>query len=307
VSDPLRRRPPERALQWAAESVGPGSRVAALRRLTEGGWHANHAITVIDRRGTAHRLVLRRWARPEWSREDPDFTAAREVAVLERLARSPVPAPRVVAADPEGAACDVPALLITRLPGRPPGVPADMGGFLAQLAGALAPIHAVDGRGIPGYRRYYDAGSIAPPSWSRRPRLWEAALALARADPPAGPRCFIHRDYHPENTLWSRGRLTGIVDWTSGGCGPAAVDTAHMRWNLAITYGPDAADEFLRLHRAQTGRAFPDQRYWDIVTVLDLVPEIDPSDWPAFDLARLERYLEAVLAGPVSPRAGSRS
>ena len=304
MSDPLRRRPPERALRWAAESVGPGSRVAALRRLTEGGWHANHAITVIDRRDAAHRLVLRRWSRPEWSREDPDFTAAREVAVLERLAPTPVPAPRVVAADPDGAACDVPALLLARLPGRPPGLPADMGGFLAQLAGALAPIHAVDDGGLPDYRNYYDVASIAPPAWSRRPRLWESALALARADPPPVPRCFIHRDYHPENTLWSRGRLTGIVDWTSGCRGPAAVDTAHMRWNLAITYGPDAADEFLRLHRAQTGRAFADQRYWDVVTVLDIVAELDPSDWPAFDLARLERYLDGVLA---SPRAGSRS
>ena len=115
-------------MRWAAEAIGAGSRIASMRRLTLGGWHANHALTVIDRRGVAHRVVLRRWARPEWSLEDPDFTAAaREVAVLELLAASSVPAPRLLAADPDGEVCDVPALLITHLPGHPPGLPKDMG------------------------------------------------------------------------------------------------------------------------------------------------------------------------------------
>ncbi len=113
-----------------------------------------------------------------------------------------------------------------------------------QLAEALVVIHAVDGRAtkrIPGYRTYIDLTSAAPPRWSRRPQLWERALELASAQPPPGPRCLIHRDYHPENTLRSRGRLSGIVDWTSGSWGPAAVDIGHMRWNLAVAYGLDAA------------------------------------------------------------------
>lgn len=299
MNDPLRQRPPERTLRWASESVGSGSRVVSLRRLPEGGWHANHALTVVDRHESTHRLVLRRWARPEWVVEDPDFTAAREAAVLDLLSAASVPAPHLVAADREGEVCDVPTLLLTRLPGRPPGLPRDMGAFLAQLAEALLPIHAVDGRArerIPGYRNYHDLSSITPPLWSGRPELWERALELARADPPQGRCCFIHRDYHPENTLWTRGRLTGIVDWTSGSWGSAAVDTAHMRWNLALTYGLDAAEEFLRLHRSLVSDVFDDQSYWDVVTVLDLVYDLDPSDWPTFDLARLERYLESVLA-----------
>ena len=31
--------------------------------------------------------------------------------------------------------------------------------------------------------------------------------------------------------------------------------------------------------------------------MLDLVPEIEPSEWAAFDLARVERFVEAVLNG----------
>jgi aminoglycoside phosphotransferase (APT) family kinase protein len=291
MTDPRRSRPPERALRWVTASIGAGSRITAVRRLTAGGWSANHAVTVVDRAGAAQRLVLRRWARPEWSVEDPDFGPAREAAVRELLAGSPVPAPRLVAADPDGAACDVPALLITRLPGSAPGLTRDMGAFLAQLADAMSAIHAVDGgERIPAYRTYYDVGSVATPDWSRRPELWERAREIARAGPPPGPRCFIHRDYHHENTLWSRGRLTGVVDWTSGSWGPPGVDAGHMRWNLALTYGIDAADEFLRLAQPSD-----DQPYWDVVGVLDVVPEFDAADWPRFDLDRLERYLESAL------------
>jgi aminoglycoside phosphotransferase (APT) family kinase protein len=242
--------------------------------------------------------VLRRWARHGWEIEDPDFSAAREASVLDVLSTSTVPAPRVVAADTEAEACDVPTLLLTRLPGHPPALPVDMDAFLSQLAEALVRIHATDGGAsdrIPAYRNYYDPRRLAPPPWTRRPRLWERAIELACQPPPPGPRCLIHRDYHPENTLWSRGRLTGVVDWTSGSRGPPAVDTAHMRWNLAITYGPDVADEFLRRHRALTSEDLANQHYWDVVMVVDVLPELDASDWPAFDLARLERYLEGTL------------
>jgi hypothetical protein len=80
MNDPLRLSRPESTLPWAAETIGPGSRIASLRRLTPGGWNANHSLTIIDADGRAHRLVLRRWARPEWAQEDPDFTPAAVVA-----------------------------------------------------------------------------------------------------------------------------------------------------------------------------------------------------------------------------------
>ena len=116
MSDPVRQRPPDRALRWAAESVDAGCRVTSVRRLTESGWHPNHALTVVDRGGRCHQFVLRRWARPEWQIDDPDFTAEPEACVLELLSDTPVPAPVIVAADPQAAFCDVPTPLLTRLP-----------------------------------------------------------------------------------------------------------------------------------------------------------------------------------------------
>jgi Phosphotransferase enzyme family len=124
-------------------AVGAGGRVVRVRPLASG-WLANHAVDVADAAGGVHRLVLRRWARPGWEVDDPTLTAAREAAVLELLAATPVPAPRLVAADPDGAACDVPALLLTRLPGRPPDPAADPRRLVGGLAAALPPIDAID-------------------------------------------------------------------------------------------------------------------------------------------------------------------
>jgi aminoglycoside phosphotransferase (APT) family kinase protein len=110
---------------------------------------------------------------------------------------------------------------------------------------------------------------------------WRRAAALATEPPPPGRICLIHRDYHPGNTLWQDGRLTGVVDWTQASIGPAAVDVAHMRWNLALDHGLAAAARFLEL----VGRG-SDQSYWDVVTVLDVLPEL-----PAAAVGELERYV----------------
>jgi aminoglycoside phosphotransferase (APT) family kinase protein len=251
----LRRRPPAAALRWAAAALGPGSRVVAVRQLSSA-WLANHALDVVDPAGRRHRLVLRRWARPGWEVEDPDFTAAREAAILDLLAATPVPAPELVAADPDAVACDVPALLLTHLPGGPPDLGGDPSRLVEGLAAALPAIHAVDGgaaASVPAYRRFYDPGRLAPPAWSARPGLWTRAFEVAARPPPAGDPRFIHRDYHPGNTLWARGRLVGVVDWIGGSWGPPSVDLGHMRVNLACDLGVATADRFLAAHRVLTG------------------------------------------------------
>jgi aminoglycoside phosphotransferase (APT) family kinase protein len=274
----LRRRPPPAALRWAAAPFGPGARVVAVRPLPSA-WLANHAVDVTDAAGATHQLVLRRWARPGWDDEDPDFTAAREAAILELLAPTPVPAPSLVAADPDATACDVPALLLSRLPGDPPDLHANPATLVEDLAAALPPIHAVpvpEAQPVPAYHRFYEPATLVPPTWSTRPGLWERAFAVAAAPPPDSRACFIHRDYHPGNTLWTGGRLTGVVDWIGGSWGPPSVDLGHMRVNLAVDLGLTVADQFLAAHRALTG--FDHHPWWDVASAVDVAPETGP-DW----------------------------
>jgi len=282
--------------------IGPGSRVTSLRRLRLGGWHVNHAIDAVDGHGRTHRVVLRRWARPGWECDDPDYTVEREIRILEVLRSSTVPAPAVVAADPAGRRCDVPALLLTRLPGHAPRrTDTDADAFCAQLAQMLARIHHVDttcrSRLAP-YRLYYDRVDACLPGWMPATAVWEQAIAVVREPPPPTTMTFIHRDYHPQNTLWSGGRLSGVVDWTQASWGPPELDVAHMRWNLVADHGQHVADRFLATYRATTGRPLPDQAYWDLVSLFDLLlgGGGDPGDIDPQDLQRFEDHARQALS-----------
>lgn len=291
--------PPEETIRWLLESVGSRGRIVSLRPLLGGTWHANHAVDVLDRKGRLHELVLRRWARPGWEQTDPDFTAEREAAILELLSETPVPAPLLVSADPSAVSCDVPTLLITRLPGQPPEQPEATDRYLDQLAEALLLIHSVDSRAneIPAYRRYYDPEHVVLADWLGPSPVWRRAVEIVARPSPVGPRCFIHRDYHSGNTLWSGGRLTGVVDWTQGSWGPPSVDLGHMRWNLAVQHGPEVAARFLDKYEKLQEAPFEHDRYWDVVTLIDFLADVAPASPPprqSFD--QLERYLTGVLA-----------
>lgn len=68
-------------------------------------------------------------------------------------------------------------------------------------------------------------------------------------------RCFVHRDFHPGNVLWNRGRITGVVDWESGCIGPPSIDISHCRANF-LGYAPELAAEFTDLAETALNREF---------------------------------------------------
>ena len=293
---------PSEANRWVIDVFGPGSQITWTRRLRLGGWHVNHALKVIDARGHAHRVVLRRWARSGWDADDPDYTVQREVRVLELLQSTAIPVPAVIAADPAGEHCDVPALLMTRLAGHPPThVDFASDGFCRQLGETLAAIHdvavGVQSRPDP-YRLYYHRPDAALARWIPATPTWKRAISTVRQPPPSNEMTLIHRDYHPENTLWSRRRLTGVVDWTQASWGPPGLDLGHMRWNLVLDCGRGVADRFLACYQAATGHALADQPYWDLVSLFDLLLDADPDDpgdIDSNDLRRLEAYAASAL------------
>jgi aminoglycoside phosphotransferase (APT) family kinase protein len=196
------------------------------------------------------------------------------------LASSDVPAPRLVAVDPEGEASGVPAVLMTRLPGRVVLDTPDLQRWLQSMAEILPVIHEVRaGKAtVQPFAQYYDLNAIELPRWTKQPSLWERALEMARRPPAEGESCFIHRDYHPANVLWSRGKLTGVVDWVNASIGPPLVDVAHCRGNLAALHGPDMADAFLDAYRAVTGLREYDP-YWDITSMFDTGNFKEPRVW----------------------------
>ncbi len=146
------------------------------------------------------------------------------------------------------------------------------------------------------YRLYYDRPRATPAPWMPATPVWSQAVAAVHREPPGTRKILIHRDYHPGNTLWSQGRLTGVVDWTQASWGPPELDLGHMRWNLVVDHGQPVPDEFLACYRATTGSPLNDQPYWDIVSLLDLLLDGDgPGDIGPDDLRRLEAYAQTLL------------
>jgi aminoglycoside phosphotransferase (APT) family kinase protein len=289
-------RPPEEALTWAARAAGGDARITSVRALTRSRWQANHVLRLEPAGGAPYELVLRRWARPGWDDRDHDFNARREASVLELLAPTEVPAPRLIAVDAYASHADVPALLMTRLDGAPPR--RDLGGHrvASALAAALAGIHSIGARAdaVPPYRAWRDLRTARPPAWIGADPIWRSLFALAASPRPDVATGFIHRDFHHGNTLWEGDRLTGVVDWTTGSWGPYGVDVGHARWNLALAYGQAAADLFVEEYERLSPRPYRHASYWDAVQVVDAFGGESATPSPT-TRRRLDRYAREIL------------
>ena len=278
----MRIPPPPAALRWVERAVGPGARVVRVRRLRNAWAAAMHAVDV-EHGGVAHALVLRRWARTDI---DPDEGVVdNEAAALDAVLDAQVRAPRLVAADPEGEACGAPALLMTRLRGRDVLSPPDVARWSEALAATLRSVHeiALPRRGLGAYEPWNLDVVTAPPTCVRAKDAWARAIEIAHGEAPTGAPVLCHRDFHPGNVLWHRGRVSGVVDWTHACRGPAAVDVAHCRLNLCWLFGLDVAD------------AFADLAYYDCVDAVG-VGDHPPDAWRWNDAGRSDLTTDGLIA-----------
>lgn len=268
------RFPDPRALEWVARAVGDGSRVVGGRRLTGGITSSVHRLAVETRGGTRTQVVLRCWL-PSQSGdiEDAARLVEHERRVLRGLRTSDLPVPQVLAADPTGEHAGAPALLMTRLPGRLDLMPSDPRAWLRQMVSMAVRIHDLDVDAAP---HEWEATDVPTPGWSSTPAAWRAARAVVLAPPPAHETRFVHGDYQHFNILWRRGRVSGVVDWVGAFRGPADVDVAHCRLNLAVLYSAELAAQFLDAYEAEAGRRV--DPYWDIRSATSPARE----DWTAF-------------------------
>jgi len=290
----LRSRPARAALEWAGAVLG--GTVTSARPLRGGTASAVHLLTLSRADGAVERVVLRRYVLPELGAEEPGI-AAREARALRVVEGLDLPTPRLLAVDATGARAGVPAVLMSRVAGRVDWWPRNLDLWLERLAGLLPPIHAVP-LPPPGVIRPfapYRQDSYQPPGWARRPAVWARAVEWFHRPIPegAGPGVFIHRDFHPGNVLWRRGRVSGVVDWASAGIGPACVDVGHCRGNL-FQYGLEVAERFTASWQRRGGTRY--HPWGDLVTIIGFLDGL--RDQPPADPERLA--VEDALAKAVA-------
>jgi aminoglycoside phosphotransferase (APT) family kinase protein len=260
-------------------------------------------------------VVVRRYG--EWRIRQFPRAAEQEWAALTALARVGAPSPRPIWLDRGGTLFGCPTIVTSKLPGKGLLAPRDLGGWVRQLAEALAGIHAAP----------LESGELAllvdqrdalvrllerdrPPTelvdrplgvevWSAMRRWWSNVA-------PAAP-AIVHGDYWPGNTLWRYGRLTGVVDWEQVRRGDPAQDVGCCRLDLTLLIGPEAADAFLHAYQAAGGRHVERLFFWELLAATGAIESVE--EWvkgyhdlgrtdlaPAEARTRLKRFAAEALA-----------
>ncbi|MFJ4937285.1 alpha/beta fold hydrolase [Streptomyces pseudovenezuelae] len=281
---------------WVAKQLPEGRSVVDSGCLS-GGWSSQMRRLELDD-GT--ELVLRSFVKPFFRRHAPGLLG-REASVLALLADvEGVPAPAPVAVDASGEHCDHPSLLMSRLPGGVRVDEEDLDRQLDLLAAQLVRIHQV----VPEERpRTYQAWAWPEKVRGVRGPLWERAVDVIRQDPPPYEGCFLHRDFHPGNVLFTGAgaelRISGVVDWVETSWGPADLDVAHCSTALALLHGPAHGLAFRQRYEAHGGRRLadgPDHLYWRLLDALAYCPDAAKLAGPWRELGRTELTSE-VLSG----------
>jgi len=282
----LRSPPPEPALRWAESAAGAA--VAGWSVLRGGMSSAMYSLDMADER----RLVLRCYVRPELNEEEPDL-APREAAALRAVATVDLPTPELVAVE-RGETIGVPAVLMTWVPGRVVWDPKGPMRWLSTLAGVLPVIHEAD-TAEAGLGLYfnYEQQSYGPPKWAAKPKVCERAVEVFHGPVLDSGRSFIHRDFHPGNVLWRRGRVTGVVDWQSACIGPPSVDIGHCRANL-LGYAPELASTFTRMAETATGR--PLHPWADIAALIGMLDGLRSKPPHPAGRQAIERAIEDAVS-----------
>ncbi|MFI8892702.1 alpha/beta fold hydrolase [Streptomyces paradoxus] len=287
---------------WVAKQL-PEGRTVDKSAFLSGGWSAQMRRLTLDD-GTG--LALRTFVKPFFRRHAPGLLA-REAEILTLLAEQEgVPAAELIGVDATGEHCDHPSLLMSVLPGRVRVDGEELGPRLDLLADQLARIHRVVPRERP---RTYQAWT----SPSAVPAGWERAVDVIRHAPPPYDGCFLHRDFHPGNVLFTGSgaglRISGVVDWVETSWGPADLDVAHCSTALALLFGPEYGLGFRERYEARGGRPLadgPEHLYWRLLDALAYVPDAAKLAGPWRELGRtdltprvlgerLEAYVEGLM------------
>jgi aminoglycoside phosphotransferase (APT) family kinase protein len=216
-----------------------------------------HRLSVRTANGTT-QVVLKRFTDPHW--DGAEAVVRNEATAISAVEAMAVPAPRLLGVSLDGADTDgAPSLLMTRAPGRVWLTPSDVDAWVRQMANLLPTLHAGSADVWTHERR--DPDALVVPESAQRPEVWTAAKNLIAGEPPTSESVLTHGDYQHFNVLWSRGRLSALVDWSWSRAAPADVDVGHCRLNLAVLFSPDVAEDFRRAYESEAGRRV--EPWWD--------------------------------------------
>jgi len=241
------------ALQSWLRAKGRCERPVRLSRIGDGHSNLTYAVATGER-----TLVLRRPPPPPLPPGANDVL--REARILQALADTDVPVPRILAVAEAGEVMDVPCYLMEHLDGvvATDALPAELDTAQGRSAAAeafidvLAALHGLDWRGL-GLGDLGRPDGFLQRQLSRLPRLIadrDGALAppfdvirdrLSASRPESGEPALLHGDFRFGNIMLAKdgpARVLGVLDWELAGIGDPLADLAYALATYAVPGEP---------------------------------------------------------------------
>lgn len=281
----ITRGAPREALAELCDRVYPGLRIARIRCLRGGVDAATHRVDLVDPdHGVAaepvQSIVVRRYGQAtlRWNPDGPLRLWYTLRALSDTHLGVATPQPLLY----DTMALQAPTLLMSYLPGRSTLQPRDLHRFLSDLAVALARIHRVPSE-LPVLAHLPDPVDRLSQLFSvaaQHPGLDTVAEGMAIRRVLAGAHqrslltrpVLLHGDYWAGNVVWLGSQLNAVLDWDQAERGDAAYDVAYCRADLALMFGPAAADEFLQAYEAAAETSLQALGTWDLLAATRALP-----------------------------------
>jgi aminoglycoside phosphotransferase (APT) family kinase protein len=242
------------------------------RRLA-GGLGCRSDVLEIERAdGSRWKVTLRRFVRTGHRFSTPEHVI-HEFDILRLVEAAGIPAPRPILIDAAGEYFGVPAIVMSYLPGRPVFPTTNTERWTEGLASVLQTVHAVtpdrfdlSWLGV----RLEDGMRATIDEWRDDAQTDPLAAEMHSVLTAELPRIdfsrptLVHDDFWSGNTVAYRGRIVGIIDWTSAEVGDPRTDVSECRVDLVLSHGIDVADAFRDDYERLSGRPLEDLSYFDL-------------------------------------------
>ncbi len=266
--------------QLIVQTVSPSHRLLSLTPATAAFTNSVHILHCLTPAGNNLRIVVKRMT------DDPDpERAAADFHGLRIARHHGVPAPEPLYLDRTGELLGFPGIVSGFVEGVQIANPEDVRAWTADMARMLLQVHDIspdehDRRHIYNGRDMglYFLGNQWPDSMTGHPLaapIFEAVRGLRSRLHRARP-ALLHMDYWPGNVLWHRGRISAVLDWDAASYGDPALDVAYFRMNMYLRGIKAAADIFLDIYEAESGRV-ENLGFWELACAARPLP--DPALW----------------------------
>ena len=224
--------------------------------------------------GKRRKFVLRRHGQVD--RLQNPHVAADEFHLLEALRSAGMAVPEPVLFDESGNIFPTPYIVLSFVEGETITAPADLEGYMQQMAGFLAELHAVEISrvGLSHLRRADQkvSAALAKPPAELDAELQEgrirAALSAVWPLENRNGAVLLHGDYWPGNILWRENRIASVIDWEDAAVGDPLADMANARLEILWAHGREVMQRFTQYYLATTHVDATHLPYWDLYTAL---------------------------------------